>query len=169
MGNKIFLKAVLIIFLFIIILPVALYCIKIIHEPEFKINIIPDTEIFFSEYRKEYYIIDAGEEIYINITRDNYPTVINEFSMNNKRTIAFSIDSFMYSKYTIVAHHVVFVSPDNKIKTRRIHGIIDGMEWLDDKTLKLKIYHVKNGESIKYLRDPFNISIFEKSWRKERN
>ncbi|MTI61218.1 MAG: hypothetical protein FH762_14790 [Firmicutes bacterium] len=162
MRKKIFLKQIIMVILVLIIILGVIYYIKTISEPQFKINLSPNTQIFFSEKRKEYYVIDNGNKVYISITRDNYPTIINEFNMNNRGIVAFSIDSFDYSKYTIVAHHLVFVSPDNKVKARRIYGIIDEMEWIDNKTLKVNVDPIKNGESITYIKDPFNLTMFEK-------
>ncbi|QTL97478.1 hypothetical protein GM661_05515 [Iocasia frigidifontis] len=48
-----------------------LYYIKTIGEPQFKININLNKEIFFSEERRDYYIINNGENVYISITRGN--------------------------------------------------------------------------------------------------
>ncbi|QTL97479.1 hypothetical protein GM661_05520 [Iocasia frigidifontis] len=87
---------------------------------------------------------------------------INEFSKNNRGTIVFSVDSFYYSKHTIVAHHLVFVSFDDKVQAKRIYGIVKEMEWVDNKTLKVNVDPIKNGESITYIKDPFNLTMFER-------
>ncbi|AZO94950.1 hypothetical protein [Halocella sp. SP3-1] len=162
MGKRIFLKQIITVILVLIIIFGVMYYIKTISQPQFKINLNPNTQIFFSEKRKEYYVIENGNKVYISITRDNYPAIINEFDKNNRGTVVFSMGSFDYSKYTIVAYHIVFVSPDNKVKARRIYGIVDDIEWIDNKTLKVNVYSIKNGESITYIKDPFNLTIFER-------
>lgn len=40
--------------------------------------------------------------------------------------------------------------------------IIDEIEWIDNKTLKVNVYSIKNGETVIYIKDPFNLTIYEK-------